>query len=95
MNIRKIELFCKDIEDNRKDNKKLRIQIVQQFKQNQIDMINNKMDMFQTSVNVGNTFAFKQNIRELKKLIFRSKKIQNQKRQRLKLNQIIKKQMKT
>lgn len=95
MNIRKIELFCKDIEDNRKDNKKLRIQIVQQFKQNQVDMINNKMDMFQTSVNVGNTFSFKQNIRELKKLIFRSKKIQNQKRQRLKLNQIIKKQLKT
>lgn len=58
-------------------------------------MINNKMDMFQTSVNVGNTFSFKQNIRELKKLIFRSKKIQNQKRQRLKLNQIIKKQLKT
>ena len=26
-------------------------------------MINNKMDMFQTSVNVGNAFAFKQNIR--------------------------------
>lgn len=51
--------------------------------------------MFQTSVNVGNTFSFKQNIRELKKLIFRSKKIQNQKRQRLKLNQIIKKQLKT
>lgn len=95
MNVRKIELFCKDIEDNRKDNKKLRIQIDQQFKQNQIDMINNKMDMFQTSVNVGNTFAFKQNIRELKKLIFRCKKIQNQKHQRLKLNQIIKKQLKT
>ena len=26
-------------------------------------MINNKMDMFQTSANVGNAFAFKQNIR--------------------------------
>ena len=68
----KLEKFYKDVENKRK-NKKTRLQTDPEFKQKKIFDLNKKynIEMFSTAVRSGKEFAAEQKIRELKKRIFR------------------------
>ena len=84
---KKIELFYNDID-------KKRLQIVQEFKQRKIEELNKKLDveMYSTHLRGGKAFAAEQKIRELKKLLLRSKRIEKFKDKRIKPKELIKKQ---
>ena len=68
----KLEKFYQDVENKRK-NKKTRLQTDLEFKQKKIFDLNKKYntEMFPTAVRVGKGFPAEQKIRELKKRVFR------------------------
>ena len=89
----KLEKFYQDIQKKRSDNEKMRLQTDQEFQQNEIKKINQKynVEMFSSRIRGGKAFAAEQKIRELKKVIFKTKR--NYKLQKKKINskQIIEK----
>ena len=89
----KLEKFYQDIQKKRSDNEKMRLQTDQEFQQNEIKKINRKynVEMFSSRIRGGKAFAAEQKIRELKKVIFKTKR--NYKLQKKKINskQIIEK----
>ena len=70
----KLETFYKEISIKRK-NDKMRLQTDQEFQQNEIKKINAKynVEMFSSRIRGGKAFAAEQKIRELKKVIFKTK----------------------
>ena len=76
-----MELFYEDVSDKRSENKKkMRLQADLEIQQNKMKKLNKKFDieMFSTNVRGGKAFAAEQNIRELKKLLLKSKNIDKQ-----------------
>ena len=73
--VNKLEAFYKEIEIKRNKNERMRLQTDQEFQQNEIKKINLKynVEMFSTRVRGGKAFAAEQKIRELKKVIFKTK----------------------
>ena len=73
----KLETFYKEIESNRNKNEKMRLQTDQEFQQNKIKKLNVKynVEMFSTRIRGGKAFAAEQKIRELKKIIFKTKNV--------------------
>ena len=74
---KKMELFYKDIEENTLG--KIRLQTDQEFKHRNIEQLNKKfkVKMYSTHLSSGKAFAAEQKVRELKKLLLRSKRIEN------------------
>ena len=74
---KKMELFYKDIEENTLG--KIRLQTDQEFKHRNIEQLNKKfkVKMYSTHLSGGKAFAAEQKVRELKKLLLRSKRIEN------------------
>ena len=73
-----MELCYKEIESKREEtNEKMRLQTDLEFQQNQIKRFNEKysVDMFSTKARGTKAFAAEQKIREFKKLLFKSKKL--------------------
>ena len=73
---------------------KIRLQADQEFKQRDIEQLNVKkfnVKMYSTHVRGGKSFAAEQKISELKKLLLRSKRIENFNGNRIKPNELIKK----
>ena len=72
---KKMQLFYEDIEEKRPKNKKMKLQTDLEFQQNQIKKLNSKynVEMFTSKTRVGKAFAAEQTIRNLKKLLLRSK----------------------
>ena len=87
-----MELFYNDIDKKRLG--KMRLQTDQEFKQRNIEELNKKFDveMYSTHLRGGKAFAAEQKIRELKKLLLRSKRIEKFKDKRIKPKELIKKQ---
>ena len=83
---KKMELFYNDIGEKRNLNDKIRLQVDLESQQNEIKKLNKKhnVDMFSAKVRGGKAFAAKQKIRELKKLLLKSKN--NDKRNKIKIN---------
>ena len=71
----KLENFYKEIDAKREKNEKMRLQTDQEFQQNEIKKINLRynVEMFSSRVRGGKAFVAEQKIRELKKVIFRTK----------------------
>ena len=88
---KKLKLFYEDIKRKRKY--KMHLQTDLEFKQNQIKKLNDKFDveMFHTKVRGGKAFAAEQKIREFKKILLRSKRFEKDRKNRIKLNDLIKK----
>ena len=74
---KKMELFYKDIEENTLG--KIRLQTDQEFKHRNMEQLNKKfkVKMYSTHLSGGKAFAAEQKVRELKKLLLRSKRIEN------------------
>ena len=74
---KKMELFYKDIEENTLG--KIRLQTDPEFKHRNIEQLNKKfkVKMYSTHLSGGKAFAAEQKVRELKKLLLRSKRIEN------------------
>ena len=72
-----MELFYKDIEENTLG--KIRLQTDQEFKHRNMEQLNKKfkVKMYSTHLSGGKAFAAEQKVRELKKLLLRSKRIEN------------------
>ena len=89
---RKLELFYNEVQNKRK-NKRTRLQTDLEFNQNEIKMLNKKhnIEMFHTRVRGGKAFAAEQKIREFKKLLLKMKNIIRSDKKRLKPNDVIKK----
>ena len=83
---KKMELFYNDIGEKRNLNDKMRFQVDLEFQQNEIKKLNKKhnVDMFSTKIRGGKAFAAERKIKELKKLLLRSKN--NNKRNKIKIN---------
>ena len=88
---RKLKLFYDEIEPKR--NGKMSLQTDLEFKQNAIKKLNNEFDveMFHSKVRGGKAFAAEQKIRELKKILLKSKRFVKSRGERIKPNQLIKK----
>ena len=73
--VQKMELFYKEIERQRNQKEKMRLQVDLEFQQNEIKKLNQKynVEMFSTKIRGGKAFAAEQKIREFKKILFRSK----------------------
>ena len=71
----------------------MRLQTDQEFKQRKIYDLNKKfsVDMFPTSLRGGKAFAPEQKIREFKKKLLRSKRIEKYNKKRIKPNDLIRK----
>ena len=89
---RKLELFYNEVQNKRK-NKRTRLQTDLEFNQNEIKILNKKhnIEMFHTRVRGGKAFAAEQKIREFKKLLLKMKNIIRSDKKRLKPNEVIKK----
>ena len=89
---KKMEQFYKDIPKKR-NGKRMRLQTDQEFKQRKIYDLNKKfsVDMFPTSLRGGKAFAPEQKIREFKKKLLRSKRIEKYNKKRIKPNDLIRK----
>ena len=89
---KKMEQFCNDIQKKR-NGKRMRLQTDQEFKLQKIYYLNKKfnVDMFTTSLRRGKAFAAEQKIREFKKALLRSKKMEKYNKKRIKPNDLIKK----
>ena len=72
---------------------KMRLQADKEFHQTKIKKLNKEYDveMYCTKLRGGKAFAAEQKIRELKKLLLRSKRIQKLQEKRVKSNELIKK----
>ena len=88
---KKLRLFYQDIESKRTG--RMRLQTDFEFKQNQILKPNDEfnVEMFHTQLMGGKTFAAEQKIREFKKLLLRSKRLEKQSGKRIKPNDFIRK----
>ena len=88
---KKLKLFYEDIKQKRKY--KMHLQTDLEFKQNQIKKLNDKFDveMFHTKVRGGKAFSAEQKIREFKKILLRRKRFEKDRKNRIKLNDLIKK----
>ena len=73
----------------------MRLQTDQEFKQRNIEELNEKFNvkMYSSLLRAGKTFAAEQEICELKKLLLRSERIAKFKGKRIKPNQLMKKAM--
>ena len=89
---KKIEQFYIEVQNKRK-NKRTRLQTDLEFNQNEIKKLNKKfnIEMFHTRTRGGKAFAAEQKIREFKKLLLKMKNIVKSENKRLKPNEIIKK----
>ena len=89
----KLEIFYKEIQKKRLDNEKMRLQTDQEFQQNEIKKLNQKynVEMFSTRLRGGMAFAAEQKIRELKKVIFKTKRTYKLQKKKINSKQIIKK----
>ena len=90
---KKMEQFYNDTQKKKKWQEK-RLQTDGEFKQWKIYDLNKKfnVDMFTTSLRGGKAFAAEQKIREFKKKLLRSKRIEKYNKKRIKANDLIKKQ---
>ena len=88
---KKLKVFHEDI--NKKRTGRMRIQADLEFKQNQIKKLNDEfnVDMFHTKVRGGKAFTAEQKIREFKKILLRSKRLEKDRGKRIKPNDLIKK----
>ena len=88
---KKLKLFYEDI--NRKRTGRMRLQTDLEFKQNQIKKLNDEfnVDMFHTRVRGGKAFAAEQKIREFKKILLRSKRLEKDRGKTIKPNDLIRK----
>ena len=86
-----LKLFDEDIEKKRTG--RMRLQTSLEFKQNEIKKLNNEfnVDMFRTKVRGGRAFAAGQKIREFKKILLRSKRLEKQRGKGIKPNDLIRK----
>ena len=89
----KLEKFYQDIQKKRSDNEKMRLQTDQEFQQNEIKKINRKynVEMFSSRIRGGKAFAAEQKIRELKKVIFKTKRTYKLQKKKINSKQIIEK----
>ena len=91
--VKKLEIFYREIQKKRKNNEKIRLQTDQEFQQNEIKKLNQKynIEMFSTRLRGGKAFAAEQKIRELKKVIFKTKKTFKLLKRKIKAKEIIEK----
>ena len=89
----KLEKFYQDIQKKRSYNEKMRLQTDQEFQQNEIKKINQKynVEMFSSHIRGGKAFAAEQKIRELKKVIFKTKRTYKLQKKKINSKQIIEK----
>ena len=89
----KLEKFYQDIQKKRSDNEKMRLQTDQEFQQNEIKKINQKynVEMFSSHIRGGKAFAAEQKIRELKKVLFKTKRTYKLQKKKINSKQIIEK----
>ena len=87
----KLEIFYKEIQKKRLNNEKMRLQTDQEFQQNEIKKLNQKynVEMFSTRLRGGKAFAVEQKIRELKKVIFKTKRTYKLQKKKINSKQII------
>ena len=74
---RKLEQFYNDIDTLQKNPETIRLQTDLEFQQNEIKKINKKynVEMFSTKIRGGKAFIAEQKIRELKKILLKSKRL--------------------
>ena len=91
--VNKLETFYKEIESKRSKNEKMRLQTDQEFQQNEIKKLNLKynVEMFSTPIRGGKAFAAEQKIRELKKIIFKTKNTYKLSKKKINSKKIIQK----
>ena len=91
--VNKLETFYKEIESKRSKNEKMRLQTDQEFQQNEIKKLNLKynVEMFSTRIRSGKAFAAEQKIRELKKIIFKTKNTYKLSKKKINSKKIIQK----
>ena len=91
--VNKLETFYKEIESKRSKNEKMRLQTDQEFQQNEIKKLNLKynVEMFSTRIRGGKAFAAEQKIRELKKIIFKTKNTYKLSKKKINSKKIIQK----
>ena len=91
--VNKLETFYKEIESKRSKNEKMRLQTDQEFQQNEIKKLNLKynVEMFSTRIRGGKAFAAEQKIRELKKVIFKTKNTYKLSKKKINSKKIIQK----
>ena len=91
--VNKLETFYKEIEPKRAKNERMRLQTDQEFQQNEIKKLNVKynVEMFSTRIRGGKAFAAEQKIRELKKVIFKTKRTYKLSKKRINSKKIIQK----
>ena len=88
---KKLKLFYDEIEPKRDE--KMTLQTHLEFKQNAIKKLNTEfnVEMFHSKVQGGKAFAAEQKIRELKKILLKSKRFVKSQGERIRPNQLIKK----
>ena len=91
--VNKLEDFYKEISTKRKKNDRMRLQTDQEFRQNEIKKINLKynVEMFSSRLRGGKAFAAEQKIRELKKVIFKTKNAYKLSKKKINSKKIIEK----
>ena len=91
--VNKLETFYKEIEPKRDKKEIMRLQTDQEFQQNEIKKINLKynFDMFSTNIRGGKAFAAEQKIRELKKILFKTKNAYKRSKKEINSKKIIEK----
>ena len=91
--VNKLETFYKEIESKRIKNEGMRLQTDQEFQQNEIKKLNLKynVEMFSTRIRGGKAFAAEQKIRELKKVIFKTKNTYKLSKKKINSKKIIQK----
>ena len=91
--VNKLETFYKEIESKRNKNEKMRLQTDQEFQQNEIKKLNVKynVEMFSSRIRGGKAFAAEQKIRELKKIIFKTKNVYKMSKKKINSKKIIQK----
>ena len=94
--VNKLETFYKEIEPKRDKKEIMRLQTDQEFQQNEIKKINLKynmfsIDMFSMNIRGGKAFAAEQKIRELKKILFKTKNVYKRSKKKINSKKIIEK----
>ena len=90
---RKMELFYQDIAEKRPKNKKMRLETDLEFQQIEIKKLNSKfnVEMFSSKIRGGKAFAVEQKIRDLKRLLLKSKNNDKRNKVRIKPLKLIQK----
>ena len=91
--VNKLETFYKEIEPKRDKKEIMRLQTDQEFQQNEIKKINLKynVDKFSANIRGGKAFATEQKIRELKKILFKTKNVYKRSKKKINSKKIIEK----